>query len=195
MRCVALRQILCGVYWSFEVRSITVCVFFPRKNLNIFFLVDLRKSDYVVDAPVVLRVLPSTSSKKYVTGVPCASLYVCNVCTHYALMFPIWYYCDHFSSFDKLANVIRFSKINKKKLFKFFRGKKHLKNVLQKRLTCVLQKRLTCVLQKRLTSRTNLFNHKSNHHPYTVTHAFNQPETRCVHILENIKGCRQVSIR
>ena len=31
----------------FEVRSITVCVFFPRKNLIIFFLVDLRKSDYV----------------------------------------------------------------------------------------------------------------------------------------------------
>ena len=52
-------------------------------------------------------------------------------------------------------------------------------------------KRLTCVLQELLTPHTNLFNHKSNHYPYTVTHAFNQPGTRRIHSLENMKWCRQ----
>ena len=44
--------------------------------VNNCFLVDLRKSDYVGDAPVVSRVLPSASSKKnnYVTGV-CRYMY------------------------------------------------------------------------------------------------------------------------
>ena len=48
--------------------------------VNNCFLVDLRKSDYVGDAPVVSRVLPYVSSKKAITLLVCIA--ICMQCMY-----------------------------------------------------------------------------------------------------------------